>query len=243
MRITRRTSTLSLVIADNPVTIQVIQSSRSKRLTLSIHNNAVRLSAPLGLDQSHIRHFAVSHRQWISRMLQEQKTHTVPPIAITDQTIIPLLGKPCTLHFRDQRPRSPLPALSEHGNFELVLGKQRPPTQQLVAALKRYALPYYTARAALFCARLGVACPDVRLTSAATRWGSCSSRSGIRIHWRLIHLPPDLIDYVIAHEVAHLREMNHSSAFWTLVAQLFPDYSVARQTLKRVNTILPIFIG
>ncbi len=72
-----------------------------------------------------------------------------------------------------------------------------------------------------------------RLSSAATRWGSCTSDGNIMLNWRLIHFSPVVIDYVIAHEIAHLREMNHSQDFWSEVEQLFPDYQNVRKLLNR----------
>jgi len=70
------------------------------------------------------------------------------------------------------------------------------------------------------------------LSSAATRWGSCSSDGRIRLNWRLIHFPLSIIDYVVAHELAHLREMNHSPRFWQTVESIFPEFREARHTLK-----------
>ena len=81
-----------------------------------------------------------------------------------------------------------------------------------------------------------------RLSGAATRWGSCSSKGNIMLNWRLIHFTPDIIDYVIAHELAHLRQMNHSPAFWAEVGQLLPGYQAARQALRKHHlTSLPSF--
>ncbi len=71
------------------------------------------------------------------------------------------------------------------------------------------------------------------LSSAQGRWGSCTSQRRIRLNWRLIHFAPALIDYVVAHEVAHLKEMNHSPAFWREVERLCPDFWTARDTLRR----------
>ncbi|MFT0533645.1 M48 family metallopeptidase [Castellaniella hirudinis] len=80
------------------------------------------------------------------------------------------------------------------------------------------------------------------LSGAQGRWGSCSAQRRIRLNWRLIHLPPGLIDYVIAHEVAHLKEMNHGPAFWREVARLCPGYEQARDTLKQHHpATLPLF--
>jgi predicted metal-dependent hydrolase len=71
-----------------------------------------------------------------------------------------------------------------------------------------------------------------RLSSARTRWGSCGSDGAIRLNWRLMHFPPDIIDYVICHELAHLRELNHGPQFWHAVQDLFPDYERARGWLR-----------
>ena len=73
---------------------------------------------------------------------------------------------------------------------------------------------------------------SMRLSSARTRWGSCSSLSTISLNWRLVMAPPDVSDYVILHELAHLKEKNHSRRFWELLASLKPDYAVQRQWLK-----------
>jgi len=80
------------------------------------------------------------------------------------------------------------------------------------------------------------------LSAAQGRWGSCSGQRRIRLNWRLIHLPPALIDYVVAHEVAHLREMNHGPAFWREVERLYPDFKAARDALARHHPAsLPLF--
>lgn len=97
--------------------------------------------------------------------------------------------------------------------------------------LQREARAVFEARAAHFAARLGVRVKRLTLSSAATRWGSASASGAIRLHWRLIHFPLATIDYVVAHELAHLREMNHSPKFWAVVRSVVPDYEAARGQL------------
>jgi len=80
--------------------------------------------------------------------------------------------------------------------------------------------------------KLPVAKPIFRLSRAQTSWGSCTSRGVIRLNWRLIQMPLHLLDYVIAHELCHLIEMNHSKAFWKLVESIYPNYLLAKKTLK-----------
>lgn len=90
---------------------------------------------------------------------------------------------------------------------------------------------------------LGVREPSLGLSNARTQWGSCRrARDGagrVLINWRLVQLPRHLTDYVVAHELAHLREPNHSPRFWAIVAQLFPDYRSARRELARLGRALP----
>ncbi|WP_280954948.1 M48 family metallopeptidase [Paludibacterium denitrificans] len=79
---------------------------------------------------------------------------------------------------------------------------------------------------------------SLALSSARTRWGSCTSAGVIRLNWRLVQAPPDILDYVVAHELAHLVHMNHSAAFWSETARLFPDWQRARLWLKQHGSTL-----
>jgi predicted metal-dependent hydrolase len=100
----------------------------------------------------------------------------------------------------------------------------------------------HAARRAL-AARLDVAPPQVGLSSARTQWGVCTEDGAIRLNWRLVHLQPELADYVVAHEVAHLVELNHSKRFWNLLARLYPEWRCARHELELAGASLPIIKG
>ncbi|MEP7301607.1 MAG: SprT family zinc-dependent metalloprotease [Caldimonas sp.] len=97
--------------------------------------------------------------------------------------------------------------------------------------LQREARAVFEARCAHFADRLGVRVTRLSLSSASTRWGSANAQGRVRLHWRLIHYPLATIDYVVAHELAHLREMNHSPRFWNVVRSVVPDYEAARRRL------------
>ena len=96
----------------------------------------------------------------------------------------------------------------------------------------------FESRCRHFAEPLGVTMTGLRLSSAQTRWGSASADGMIRLNWRLIHFSPALIDYVVAHELAHLKEMNHSPRFWAVVRSVFPEYELARDRLKQA--VLPL---
>ena len=100
--------------------------------------------------------------------------------------------------------------------------------------MQREARILFAERAEHYANKLGVMVKRVSLSSARTRWGSASADGSIRLHWRLMHFSLEVIDYVVAHELAHLREMNHSPAFWDVVRSILPEYEPARDHLRRV---------
>ena len=104
--------------------------------------------------------------------------------------------------------------------------------------LKDQALAQLTTRVLHFARRLDVTPPSVKLSEARTQWGSCSHRGTIRLSWRLVQLPSGLADYVVAHEVAHLAELNHSRRFWALVEVLLPGHADARRELDALTPLL-----
>ncbi|MDM9559973.1 MULTISPECIES: M48 family metallopeptidase [Bordetella] len=101
------------------------------------------------------------------------------------------------------------------------------------AWLQQRAGAWFGARLAHFLQVSGLKIRRWRLSSAATRWGSCTSDGNIMLNWRLIHFAPSIIDYVIAHELAHLREMNHSRDFWAEVGNILPGFEEAKNVLRR----------
>ncbi len=106
------------------------------------------------------------------------------------------------------------------------------------AWLRDEALRLVTPRVAHFAARLGRAAPPVKLSGARSEWGSCNHRGEIRLNWRLAQLPPTLADYVVAHEVAHLAELNHSPRFWATVESLLPGHTALRRELREWTALL-----
>jgi predicted metal-dependent hydrolase len=107
--------------------------------------------------------------------------------------------------------------------------------RKVVQWLTKQCRPDFSRRLELLAAKLGVPNPPLYLSGARTRWGSCNSRGEIRLNWRLIQAPPAIIHYVVAHELAHLKEMNHSPKFWAWVEKLCPDYAAARRALKAMS--------
>ena len=104
--------------------------------------------------------------------------------------------------------------------------------------LEQEALRALTPRVAAFALRLVGRQPPTALSNGRSEWGSCNQKGEIRLNWRLVQLPPHLADYVVAHEVAHLVELNHSPRFWALVESLFPGHAAARRALGDWTALL-----
>ena len=98
----------------------------------------------------------------------------------------------------------------------------------------------FVERLDVYAERLGVSYQACALSTAGSRWGSCTVQGNIRLNWRLIHYPLALIDYVVAHELAHIREMNHSPRFWAVVASVYPDYDGAKAALRKRSQEMPV---
>jgi hypothetical protein len=104
--------------------------------------------------------------------------------------------------------------------------------------LKEQALATLAPRVAHFASRLSAVPPLVKLSNARAQWGSCNHKGEISLNWRLVQLPPRLADYIVAHEVAHLVELNHSPRFWALVETLLPGHAEARRELDALTPLL-----
>ena len=211
--------------------------SGAKRLSMTIDERGLRIAAPRRIAQSEIDAFVQGHGDWVLKKLDELADVRQPRhISIKDGARLPLLGGDAEVRVLPgaNRVRWVANTLVLEARPEADLG------QLATRALQKRALSHFGERLAHFTDQLDLAAPKLGLSSAHTRWGSCSTQSGIRVNWRLIHLPPHLGDYVVAHEVAHLLEMNHSARFWSVVGSMYPDWKAARGELKQRATSLPI---
>lgn len=216
--------------------------SRRRRRTLGITVDAEGLSvaAPLRAPWRDIESFLRDKERWILAKLDEW-AHVPRPRVLRGASgeSLPLFGKPVFLEVR-QGGRA-----VKRDSDRLVVCVPAPVRvlETLVGWLKTKALESLAPRIEHFSARLGVPLPCVGLSSARNQWGVCVEGGKIRLNWRLVHLEPTLADYVVAHEVAHLVEMNHSKRFWHLVAALYPEWRAARERLELAGASLPVIRG
>ncbi|WP_291993871.1 SprT family zinc-dependent metalloprotease [Candidatus Accumulibacter sp. ACC003] len=218
----------------------VLRRGKRQTIGLSIDHRGLRVGAPPRASLREVETLLLKHGQWIGRKLDEWSGRQPPEtLQITDGLALPLLGQALTIHLAAGANRYVWTRLAEQPALTLCLRAPTDAPRLLEKALRERARVLFGERLALYAQRLGVELPRLSLSAARTRWGSCSLRSGIRLNWRLIHFPPAVVDYVVAHELAHLREMNHGPRFWAIVAQLYPDHRAARQELRRLAVDCP----
>lgn len=229
-----------------------LRRGRRRSIGFSVGPEGLAVSAPRWVAQADIESALQDKRGWILRKLQEQQERArrleSARIEWRDGAEIPFLGETVILVLD---PRATGAVL--HGEADALPGVPRRTLhiglpQGAAAAqvrdavqswLQRQARRIFEERCALFAERLGVRVRRLSLSSAATRWGSASADGAIRLNWRLVHFGVPVIDYVVAHELAHLREMNHSAAFWDVVRSVLPGFETARGALR--DRVLPSF--
>jgi len=209
----------------------VRRSARRRSITLTIDERGLRVGAPRQAAQGAIDRQLLRHADWVLKKLAEWSQRRPAPRQWQDGETIMLLGEPLRLTLHPQ-PRPP----GIDGN-RLMVGAATSHDaacveREVTCWLRGRALACFEARAACYVPMLGVAQPPIRLSNARTRWGSCHPAGRIHLNWRLIHFPLPLIDYVVVHELAHLRELNHSASFWRLVAQIVPDHAARRAQIR-----------
>lgn len=202
---------------------------------LKITAKGLVIHAPSRILKSQLDNIILQKAGWIQTKLAALQANQVPAFTWKNGETLMLLGQTYALTLTEEK-RTKLTLLEN----QLQLTSPNIHNEQWVA---RKILSWYqqTARAdfarrlEIFSAKLGVKTTQLFLSNAKTRWGSCNSKREIRLNWRLIQAPPALINYVVCHELAHLKEMNHSKKFWQVVEALFPDYLAAEKSLKQLS--------
>lgn len=214
-----------------------LRQGRNRRLTLTIDERGLRVGAPRQIRIVDVEDFIRTHGDWVVEKLDEYAVaHAPRQLAIRAGVKIPVLEGEVTVDVMPGGNR-----VRWFGDT-LILEARADAALDVLArrGLQRRAHDLFSKRLAHYAGLMGCAVPPLGLSSARTRWGSCSHSGDIRLNWRLIHLPQHLIDYVVAHEMAHLIEMNHSPAFWSEVDKLYPDWQSARDELKLRAASIPI---
>jgi predicted metal-dependent hydrolase len=225
------TSRRTFVVGGAAIDYTLNRSPRRRRLVLSVDEQGLRVGAPWRASQSRIDELLAANSAWITRKLAQWQARRRQPILWKAGATVMVLGEALMLA------TTPAKTRTSHNSFYLDVGDAADDAavieQRVIDWLRSTAQAWFEKRAAHFARALGVQVPPIRLSSARTRWGSCHADGHVLLNWRLVQMPPALIDYVVVHELAHLREPNHSPRFWNRVAAVLPDYRERRQALRR----------
>lgn len=224
-----------------PVFSYHLERARRRTVGFTIDERGLTVRAPRWVSVAEIESMLRRKSSWIERKMAEfadwQKKVGTQSVRFVDGAEIPYLGRPLRLHLDATVTRPELRETSDGTVLFIHDAGDNDETRIKDWAqswFKNEAKRYIGARLLAISEASGLKYRGWALSSAKGRWGSCSSDKKIRLNWRLIHLTPEIIDYVISHELAHLQHMDHSPAFWAKVGELFPNYESARAQLKGV---------
>ena len=208
--------------------------ARRRTIALFVDGDGIEVRAPRNVAIAEIETFMREKERWIRRQLAAPRR---PTFAWEAGATLPWLGQSVTLALRVGQDGVRL----SRGMLEVGLADGAGLRDRLLGWIREQALALFRERVAELSRLLDLTVSGVGLSNAKTRWGSCSASGRIRLNWRLMLLPAHLVDYVIAHELAHRRELNHSARFWNVVAALYPRYREARRELSALSRTLPDF--
>ncbi len=213
---------------DPPLDITLRRSAQARRYSLRVSrlDGRVTLSMPARASEAEALAFAREKADWVRRILSQ----AAPGTLVGPGATVPFEGRSLTV--------TPASVRAPRVDGERLLVGEAGPGPRIAAFLKLAARQRLQAACEKHATALGRPFSRITLRDTRSRWGSCAADGSLMFSWRLILAPPEVLDYVAAHEVAHLAEMNHSDRFWAVVARLMPGYETPRRWLKRHGSAL-----
>ncbi|MBB6520688.1 M48 family metallopeptidase [Pseudoteredinibacter isoporae] len=215
--------------------IQLIRSKR-KSLAVTIEHGQVIVRAPMRLARAEIQAFVLQKQDWILRKVKEQTAQLaeIPQRRYVDGEYFPLRGRSLCLRVHQRHSHT------RRIGDELYTPVAKPEhiAERVQAWYRKEAKRVLSAKAEGVAARLGLSIAEVKVRKNKRRWGHCTSKGVLQFNWLIMLAPESVIDYLVAHEVCHLRHFNHSPAFWRLVENCEPGYHEAQDWLKQNGHLL-----
>ncbi|MBX3579336.1 MAG: M48 family metallopeptidase [Rhizobiaceae bacterium] len=218
-------------VAGRTLPLRIVENDRARRLTLRIDagGRGLRITVPPGVPSREVWKFLYRHQDWLEERLAKVPKRPKVRVGIK----IPLRGVPHKIiHVEERRGTvsqgefEGAPALFVHGDREHL-------PRRLADYLKRQAKKDIEKLVAKHTATIGKRAKAIRFRDTTSRWGSCTADGTLSFSWRIMMAPAPVIDYLVAHEVAHLKEMNHGPKFWKLCEKLCPDTDRCKDWLRR----------
>ena len=224
----------SIQLAGKPVTYTLKRTGRRRSIGLRIDDRGLTVNMPLRASEKWLHSVLQEKAAWVVEKLESWQAKKPAPQQWVDGEPILYRGESFMLRIIPSLFDAP-PQL--HGTQLIVhVSKTDNPAvieKSIMRWYRHEALQLFTECIAHFAPLLNVNPNEIKLSSARTQWGSCTTHGTVRLNWQLIKMPLHLVDYVVVHELAHLREMNHSAAFWNVVETACPDYAKRRGELRK----------
>ena len=224
----------SIELAGKPVTYTLKRTGRRRSIGLRIDDRGLTVNMPLRASEKWLLSVLQEKAVWVVDKLENWQAKKNAAQRWQDGELLLYRGEEFTLRIIPGLPKT-LPLLHETQLLVHVSNADNPAAieKTVMRWYRREALLLFSECIAYFAPLMQVNPSEIKLSSARTRWGSCTTRGIVRLNWQLIKMPLHLVDYVVVHELAHLREMNHSAAFWKVVESQCPDYAKRRGELRK----------
>lgn len=223
-------------LAGQQITYTLKRSNKRRSIGLRIDHRGLTVSMPLRASEKWLHSVLQEKARWVVEKLDGWQTRQPLETQWLDGESLDFLGEQLTL--RVEKSLFIAPPQRRGEMLWVFVGHDSEPKkieQAVTLWYQQEALSLFKQRVAHYSPLLDIAPRTVKLSTAKTQWGSCTARGTVHLNIRLIELPLRLIDYVVAHELAHLREMNHSAAFWAVVESVCPNYVMQRAELKAIS--------
>ncbi len=224
------------VLQLNGMLINLIRSKKRKTLTLEVNHQGVKVRAPYKMSEQAIMKFILSKEQWLLKNLEDMPPPP-KPIDFENNSEILLLGELYKIQIITGRK----PIFIDQQNIVVIpISKTNLPLQssiknKLIRWYKNVAMQHLKLRVENRLIEMlsnNKKIPEIKVRDYKRRWGSCDHRGDLSFNWRIVMAPSKVMDYVVIHEIAHLKEFNHSRKFWRIVEQQMPDWKDQQQWLK-----------
>ncbi|MEG2048113.1 MAG: SprT family zinc-dependent metalloprotease [Comamonas sp.] len=234
-------ATHQILLRDGTRVAYRLERATRRSIGFQVGAEGLAIRAPRWVTLAQLEAAIHEKARWIVQKLHEQRERTdqaqAQRISWVDGAVLPFLGGQVTLHLHPAAPRGGILLAVGEDVWALHLPvAQDASAAQVRAAVAawwlRHARNLFTERLRHYAPQLGVQWRSLRLSNARTRWGSAKSDGSIMLNWRLLHCRMAVLDYVVVHELSHLRVMDHSPRFWATVAEATPDYAALRAELR-----------
>jgi predicted metal-dependent hydrolase len=227
-----------LEFPDASLAYAIRASARRRTLSLELRaDGSLTVATPHGLSLATIRAFVESRRAWIEAKRALLTPPASPRVLPGHGARLPYLGTELALNV-SIAPARRAACRCESGSLVIKVPHDTAIRPAIEAWYRRAAATHAAARLAHFAPQVGRAARKLVIRAQRTRWGSCSARGTISLNWRLMQAPPEILDYVVVHELCHLLVPNHSPRFWSEVARVLPDWRRQRAALRQFGRSL-----